>query len=383
MVNKFNWKERIVVYLLILAVGLLSGMAAWYFSELQSGQSMSSRVEKVTEKQVYLENSSSIEAIKRFSTSLVNVFPESELGKYTGLNPDNYNECFEKATDCANLAVTLTSDGLVIYGGQWQEKEGKGLLARDLDGKIYQLDFQGKIRGMSVFNLVKQGELALAPDLRTPVYNHKPVLLGDLKLVEAGQKVIGLDAMFGSLIQVEEGIITKKLNLEDVLVDLNDEPDPMKIGISENLKQKRFVFNLAGQLLQINANDGTSVSVNQVSALLARLAVNEKSVNTANIGLRCLKLDKTLAQKMNLKIDYGCLIADGVDVNGNSNGSGLQKASLAEKSGFRTGDIVMELDGKSLLNFDLTDLVMEKALGQKINFSVFRNGKIVELPVQI
>jgi hypothetical protein len=383
MGNKLTFREKLSWIILILLIGIMGGLLSFYSLNSLYPRGSSSIVEKVTEKQVYLEASSNMQAIEAFQPSVVNVFPRDDYEKFAAEDPDLSRDCFEKGLLCQNIALILTSDGLILYGGEWQEKQGKDLLAMDYEGKFYELEFGGKIKGFSLFHLVRRGELALKQEQRSGFYNLRAVSLGNLKISRAGQKILSVEAMIFGRIKVEEGIISGILNLSEGTVDFGEILRPVAVIFSNNLQGKqKFYLNLAGQIMSARAQDQSELSAEEITALLERISVNEKSLTVLNLGLRCVDLDKVLAQKLQMKVDYGCLITEGITSDGQVQEGGVLKGSLAEKSGLRSHDVIIEVDSESLLKGNLMDLVMKKAQGEKMELSVLRDQKLIKLTVQ-
>ncbi len=380
MSNRLNFRDKLIDSIFILLVGVMGGILAFYALNVISFRGTTPVIEKVTEKQVYLEASSNIDALKLFTAGLINVFPKEQYEKFATKNPDLARECFEKGLLCKNIAVVLSSDGLILYGGEWQEKQGKDLLAMDQEKLFYELEFKGKIKGFSLFRLVKKGELLLNPDQRTKFYNLKAVLIGNLKLSQVGQKVLAVESVIFGSSKVEEGILSEKLNLALETIDLREVLSPVLVKFSmQETEGAKFFVNLAGQLMMAKANDRSELTAEEISALMDRLTMDEKSLSVMNLGLRCLVLDKTLAQTLRLEVDYGCLVAEGVSSQGQIIEGGVIRGSLSERAGLKSGDIILEVGNRSLLKDNFMDLVMRKANGGELELTVLRGKKTIKI----
>jgi len=382
MANNWTTKEKWLLTVLIVFAGVLGGLLVYFLTAGTFGRTSSSVIEKVTEKQVYLESSATISAVDLFTASLVNIFPREDLEKYASADPLMKKNCFEKVELCQNVAVILTNDGLVLYGGDGQEKKAADLMAVDSEGVFYDLEKTGDLNGFTLYRLVKQGELSLDQNKRTKLYNLKAVVLDDSKSTVVGQQAMVLVSMVLNNPQVEEGIVTGRLLMGDQQVDLGESLKAVEINFSAGIKgDNRLYFNLDGHLMAMNNKNGSQLLADDIDALLKRVSVNDKQLKVVDLGLHCLVIDGDMAKKLGLELDYGCLVADSIDSQGQVQTGGVTKGSLAEQAGFRPGDTVIEMDGQSLLNLDLIEEVMGKASGEKLHFTVLRNGKALDLTV--
>ncbi len=82
------------------------------------------------------------------------------------------------------------------------------------------------------------------------------------------------------------------------------------------------------------------------------------------IGVYTRTVTDKLAKEMDLSVDYGAVIRMVVE------------DSPADEAGLKTDDVILKIDGKKIADAsDLTDMVREDSIGQKVVLTVLRDGK--------
>ncbi len=82
------------------------------------------------------------------------------------------------------------------------------------------------------------------------------------------------------------------------------------------------------------------------------------------MGVYTRSVTDKLAQKMDLSVDYGAVVRMVVE------------DSPADEAGLKTDDVILKIDGKKIAEAnDLTDMVREDSIGQKVVLTVLRDGK--------
>lgn len=90
------------------------------------------------------------------------------------------------------------------------------------------------------------------------------------------------------------------------------------------------------------------------------------------LGIYMQDVSKDLAEAFDLKTSKGVLI------------SSIEKNSPAEEAGLMARDIILQYDGKEVLDTeDLIDLVRESTIGEEVNVVVNREGNEMTIPVEV
>jgi len=92
------------------------------------------------------------------------------------------------------------------------------------------------------------------------------------------------------------------------------------------------------------------------------------------IGISYVQIDKGLAAKENLPVDYGAWVHK-EDANGNPV-EAVVADSPAAKAGIKTGDIIVSIEGQALdAAHPLEDILVQFAPGRAIDVELIRNGR--------
>jgi S1-C subfamily serine protease len=63
---------------------------------------------------------------------------------------------------------------------------------------------------------------------------------------------------------------------------------------------------------------------------------------------------------------------------------GITPGSPAEAGGFRKGDVILKMDGDTILGLtDLSNGLNQRRAGDKVKFEIIRKGKITNLTVKL
>ena len=96
------------------------------------------------------------------------------------------------------------------------------------------------------------------------------------------------------------------------------------------------------------------------------------------MGVRYNLLNKEIAEKNNLILDYGALVTRGEDPSE----AAIVEGSPAAKAGLEENDVILEInDQKVTEGNSLSSLIMNYQVGETINLKVWRTGEIKEIPL--
>ena len=99
---------------------------------------------------------------------------------------------------------------------------------------------------------------------------------------------------------------------------------------------------------------------------------NGGDIERTSLGVEVFVLDEDFAKEQGLDISKGLLV-DGVD-----------EGSAAQYAGILPNDVLVEIDGKSLVKFeDLKQKIDLAKVGDQVNFKVYRKGKYLDVPVRL
>ena len=349
----------------LLMFSAINGMFSWRAGGV--------RVEKITEKQVYIESSAAMTALDTFRRSVVTVLPREVISSVPLLPQSLQTVCYLDGKNCDSLAVVLTSDGLVLAGFDLDDRLVEQLVALDYLGKVYDLRVRFSFEGYTVMQLVPEGVSMDSNENRNNYVNLRPVNLTGGGALATAQRLLVLKESLAAWDRIEETLISSLKENDRFLTRVGEDEFFVEMGLDDYISHKGdLLFDLSGGLVALVLKDGKLLTSDQIEALLQRLTKNPENPSPLDWGLSCLVLDKALADGLNLQTDYGCLITDGIDATYKLHGGGLIKGGAAERLGLRSGDLVLEIDGRSLLDVGPLEILSQKAHGENIQLTVWR-----------
>ena len=199
---------------------------------------------------------------------------------------------------------------------------------------------------------------------------------GDSDDIKIGEWAMAIGNPFGLAETVTAGIISAKGRVigsgpYDDFIQTDASINPGNSGGP--------LFNARGEVIGINTaivakgqGIGFAIPVNMAKSIITQLRDNGR-VTRGWLGVSIQPITPELAQSFGLSdAKSGALVADVV------------KESPAAKSGLKTGDIILEFNGKQVHEMnDLPRLVAVTPAGKKVPLKVLRDGKHLALTVVI
>ena len=199
--------------------------------------------------------------------------------------------------------------------------------------------------------------------------------LGDSDAIQVGEWVMAIGNPFGLNQTVTAGIVSAMGRV----IGSGPYDDFIQTDASINMGNSGGpLFNASGKVIGINTaiiqggqGIGFAIPINLAKAVLPQLEENGK-VTRGWLGVAVQPVTPELAQSFGVEGEKGALVAD------------VTKDSPADKAGVKSGDIVLEFDGKQIQEMNnLPRLVAGTPLGKKVKLKILRNGKPVDLTATI
>jgi len=145
------------------------------------------------------------------------------------------------------------------------------------------------------------------------------------------------------------------------------------------------LIDLEGKVMGINTavvmgaqNIGFAIPINYAKRDLEEVKKYGK-LRRPFLGVRYILLNKMVAEKNKLPVDYGALI-----VRETFGESAIVKGSAAQKAKLKEYDIVLECNGEKITEKNsLTDILQKTKIGQEIELKVLRENKKIDLKVKL
>ncbi|RJP33406.1 MAG: DegQ family serine endoprotease [Candidatus Omnitrophota bacterium] len=194
--------------------------------------------------------------------------------------------------------------------------------------------------------------------------------LGDSDNMEVGEWVIAIGNPFGLSHTVTTGVVSAKGRSS---VGIADYEDFIQTDAAINPGNSGGpLLNLEGQVIGINTaiisrsggymGIGFAIPSNMVKSIFDQI-VKTGSVTRGYLGILIQPLSRDLAKSFKLDITEGVLVSD------------VMKDSPAEKGGLKSGDVIIEMDGKAVAEVGpFRNTVSLLAPGTVVKLKVIRDG---------
>ncbi|HEY3307883.1 MAG TPA: Do family serine endopeptidase [Desulfuromonadaceae bacterium] len=229
-------------------------------------------------------------------------------------------------------------------------------------------ELKGEIKGMD-----DKLDLALVKISEKEKFHYAE--LGDSDALEVGEWVLAIGNPFGLAHTVTAGIVSAKGRV----IGSGPYDDYIQTDASINPGNSGGpLFNAEGKVVGINTaivaggqGIGFAIPINMAKGSVAQLRESGK-VTRGYLGVQIQSMTADLAKTFKLDADKGALVSDVV------------KGSPADKAGVKTGDVILEFDGKQINDYnELPRLVAATPVDKKSMLTVFREGKRLELPITV
>jgi len=249
----------------------------------------------------------------------------------------------------------ISEDGYIFTNNHVVEQADK-IVVKLSNGKEYDATVKGKDKNTDI------ALLKIEPDNGLPV-----VKLGDSSKLRVGDWVIAIGNPFGLSQTVTAGIVSAKGRV----IGAGPYDDFIQTDASINPGNSGGpLFNLSGEVVGINTaivaqgqGIGFAIPIDMAKEILPNLRTKGKVIR-GWLGVSVQGITEDIAKNLNLKTAEGALVSD------------VFKGDPADKAGIRTGDVIVEIDGKSVKDtHELIKIVASVAVGEKVKINVVRDGK--------
>jgi serine protease Do len=264
----------------------------------------------------------------------------------------------EQVRQSLGSGFIISSDGYILTNNHVVD------MAKDI--KVALAD--GRVLDAKLIGKSKEIDIAL---IKVEAADLPAVTLGDSDALEVGDWVVAIGNPFGLSHTVTAGIVSAKgrvigVGPYDDLIQTDAAINPGNSGGP--------LFNTKGEVVGINTviiatgqNLGFSVPITMVKAVLP--AIKEKGrPDMGWLGVSAQAVTPDLAAAIGLQDPIGAII------------NGITKGSPADRAGLLRGDVIVELDGKKILDpAELPRMVAFGHIGKTVTLKVVRQGKFMDI----
>jgi Do/DeqQ family serine protease len=206
--------------------------------------------------------------------------------------------------------------------------------------------------------------------------------LGNSDELRVGDWVIAIGSPFGFSSTVTVGVISAKHRSIGAIPEAPSIQDFLQTDAAINPGNSGGpLVNVKGEVVGVNtaivsrtgqyAGIGFAVPIN-IAKNVADQLIEKGKVERGYLGIFMQDVDQNIAKHFKLKKLQGVIVTDVV------------KGSPAEKAGIKSGDLILEIDGREVKNsIQLRAYVQSKKPGDKVKLKVLRDGKEMEINVNL
>ncbi len=266
----------------------------------------------------------------------------------------------------AGSGFIISPDGYIVTNNHVIQG-AQNIVVKLIDGR----SFSAKIIGTDPFS-----DIAL---LKVNAKDLPTLTLGNSDLIKVGEWVVAIGNPFGLSHTVTVGVISAKgrsgigiSDIEDFIqtdaaINPGNSGGPLLNLKGEVIGMNTAIFSRSGGYMGI----GFAIPSNIVKTVVEQLKSKGK-VERGFLGVYIQDLTPALVKEFGLKVSEGALVTE------------VMPGSPAEKAGIKEKDVIVEYNGKSIKNAsDLKNYVLLTKPGTTVNLKIIRNGKEMELNVEI
>ena len=268
----------------------------------------------------------------------------------------------EQVRQSLGSGFVISADGYILTNNHVVDK-AKDIKVAFADGRV----LEAKLIGRS-----PEIDIAL---IKVEASGLPAVTLGDSDALEVGDWVVAIGNPFGLSHTVTAGIVSAKgrvigVGPSDDLIQTDAAINPGNSGGP--------LFNIRGEVVGINTviiasgqNLGFAVPITMVKEILP--SIKEKGrPDMGWLGVSAQSLTPDLAAALGVAEPIGVVV------------TGVVKGGPAEKAGLQRRDVIIELDGKKILDpAELPRMVAFGHIGKSVSLKVVRQGKPLTLDAVI
>lgn len=419
--NKFATKQTAQIVIIAVLSGLAGGAITAKFSQPEYFSSPSQTIEE----RRFVEESDSIEAIKRATPSVLSIVATKDLQTFQQQPFDQFffNDPFfkdfgfqfpqqqpeqkqkEPETKRQKIAggtgFIIQPDGLAITNKHVVSDTGSDFTAITKDSKEYDVEVISRdpVNDLAVIQLhekTKDDEKRKTGEKKD--FGAKPeklpaAILGDSSKLQVGQKVLAIGNARGEYENSVTAGIVSAINREIQAQDAGGTMSETLSGLIQTDAAINFgnsggpLVNLAGEVIGINTAVDTSatgvgfaIPINQVKPVVESVKKFGKIVRPY-LGVMHTVLTKEKAAELKLKgVEYGALITG----DRAKKEFGVIEGSPADKAGIKLDDVILEVDGEKVTEENtLQSMVQKHAPGDKLKLKIWRAGATFEVTVTL
>ncbi|MDI6779873.1 MAG: trypsin-like peptidase domain-containing protein [Bacteroidota bacterium] len=191
---------------------------------------------------------------------------------------------------------------------------------------------------------------------------------GLFEIADKPTVTVGVVSAVGLNLRPEQGRFYRGMIQTDAAINSGNSGGPLINALGEAIGVNAVIFTPN----QGNVGVGFSIPINRVKKAVDELKAKGKIERNFYTGLEIQSVDGRIARY------FGLEKAEGVIVND------VRRNSPADKSGFKVGDIIVEVNGEKIINENnITSIITDSKIGDELKLKVLREKKYINLKLKL
>ncbi|GIW66268.1 MAG: serine protease [Candidatus Parcubacteria bacterium] len=292
--------------------------------------------------------------------------------------PEYRQKGTEKKQIGAGSGFIISADGLIVTNKHVVNDSKAEYTVFLNDGR----KFNGKVIAVH-----PRDDLAL---VKIDAKNLPVIKLGDSDKIKLGQTVIAIGNALGEFQNtVSVGVVSglrRAITASDEMGNIERLENLIQTDAAINPGNSGGpLINLRGEVIGVNTaivsgaqNIGFAIPINRLKKMINDIQLKGK-IEIPYLGVRYILINEEVKKKFNLPVDYGAYV-----YSDDYKQPAILPNSPAFKAGLQEKDIILEVDGKKItLQDSLSNLILNKNVGDVVNLKILRFGKIINLQVKL
>ncbi len=351
------------------AVSSAFGQSQLYQSQLDLEQAVIDTAKRVSPAVVSIIQTKDVPVIEQYYSS-----PFGPDDPFNFLFPQFRQNGTEKQEVGGGSGFIISSDGIIATNKHVVSDAQSEYTVLTNDGKRYPA------------RILARDPLQDLAVLKIEATNLPTVALGDSNSIQVGQFVVAIGNSLGEFSNtVSFGVVSGiRRNIsasgQGGVQETLDEVIQTDAAINPG-NSGGPLLNLKGEVIGINTamatgaeNIGFAIPINKVKSNISSVQRTGK-ITYPFLGVRYVIINNEVQAQRNLSVDYGALVSQG-----SQGESAITPGSPAEKAGIRTGDIILEANGRKITpDNTLSSVIQSLRSGETIHLKVLRSGQAIDV----
>ncbi len=191
---------------------------------------------------------------------------------------------------------------------------------------------------------------------------------GLFEIADKPTVTVGVVSAAGLNLRPEGGRFYRGMIQTDAAINSGNSGGPLLNALGEAIGVNAVIFTPN----QGSVGVGFAIPINRVKNIVDELKAKGKIERNFYTGLEVQSVDGRIARYFGLEKAEGVIVSD------------VRRGSPAEKSGFKVGDIIVEINSEKIINENnITSIITDSKVGDELKLKVLREKKYINLKLKL